>query len=128
MMLNLLSLIKALYKRRQKGMSIKERDWFSTTNFDLFIWYDEEENVEGFQICYDKNLQEKALTWKQKVGFSHSIVDSGEESPKKNMTPILIDNRNYNKQYIISEFHKESKIMNISFHLFSLISAKLEQL
>jgi hypothetical protein len=67
------------------------RRWFETENFELVVWLDGRDEVEGYQICYDLGRGEHALTWRPRLGFRHDEVDSGDE-PRGGgkMTPILI--------------------------------------
>ncbi len=68
------------------------RRWFADAYFDLIVWYEDQvgERVVGFQLCYDKNHDEHALTWKERSGFTHHAVDDGQESAYDNRTPILV--------------------------------------
>ena len=57
------------------------RRWFTDSDFDLIVWYegqDEDGPIAGFQLCYDKQGAERALTWRRATGFSHEKVDDGE--------------------------------------------------
>ena len=56
-----------------------QRKMFQDEEFDLFIWYKDQETISGFQLCYDKGQMEKALSWHEGGGFSHDQVQSGEE-------------------------------------------------
>jgi hypothetical protein len=67
-----------------------KNQWFFDDEFDLIIWIDRDETISGFQLCYDKHGTERALTWKKASGYTHERVDSGEEDPTKNRTPILV--------------------------------------
>lgn len=64
--------------------------WYSNEEFDLFIWGDAEGHIAGFQLCYDKQGNERALTWLSALGFFHNRIDSGEQLPTRNMTPVLL--------------------------------------
>ena len=66
------------------------RRWFFDENMDLIVWYDNKSNINGFQLCYDKNTTEHAITWTLKNGFSHEAIDGGEDSVFKNRSPILV--------------------------------------
>jgi hypothetical protein len=64
----------------------------------------------GFQLCYDKGPNEKALTWVEGIGFSHERVDDGEGIPGYyKMTPILVQDGLFDKDNILALFKKESK-------------------
>lgn len=65
------------------------RRWFSDENFDLIVWFQEDSHVYGFQLCYDKQHKEKVFTWLSDRGFSHQNMNSGEEGPLANRTPVL---------------------------------------
>ena len=66
------------------------RRWFSDDYFDLIIWLNQNGDIAGFQLCYDKFEKEKALTWTDKNGYVHERIDDGESNPSKNQSPILI--------------------------------------
>ena len=64
------------------------RRWFHSQDMDLIVWFDESESTESsppiaFQLCYDKALAEKALSWKPEHGFTHMSVDDGETGAGK---------------------------------------------
>ena len=40
-----------------------KRRWFTSPRIDLFVWLDEHDSPSGFQLCYDKESREHALTW-----------------------------------------------------------------
>ncbi len=70
----------------------RPRRWFTSSTTDLIIWCDDVGAPVGFQLCYDKDRSERALTWLPETGFSHMLVDDGEHSStrKHKSTPILV--------------------------------------
>lgn len=69
------------------------RRWFEGPLYELIVWYQPDgKTIEGFQILYRLKGQEHALTWREGEGFDHARVDSGTQSPLKNLTPILLPN------------------------------------
>lgn len=76
--------------RQERGGG--RRRWFESDGFELVVWQDKAGAWEGFQVCYDFGLGEHALTWRPGVGFAHSSIDPGDETPFSNMTPILVPN------------------------------------
>ena len=56
------------------------RRWFTDDYFDLIVWYGNDRRLIGFQLCYDKQERERALTWTLEHGFQHNRIDSGELS------------------------------------------------
>lgn len=55
-----------------------DRRWYSSEYFDLIVWFNKGKEIIGFQLCYDKERNERAITWKETVGYLHSQVDDGE--------------------------------------------------
>lgn len=88
------------------------RRWFNCEEMDLIIWH-ELGTIIGFQLCYDKKEEEKALSWKAETGLVHEKVDNGElRDGHYKATPILIQNGKYNVENIRINFLKYS--VNIS--------------
>jgi hypothetical protein len=57
------------------------RRWVSEEYFDLIEWYSTDDDIIGFQLCYDKDNNERALTWKKSSAYTHHRVDDGESGP-----------------------------------------------
>ena len=89
------------------------RRWFTDQYFDLIVWYDREDRITGFQLCYDKTGREHALTWKEGRGFLHHLVDDGEGRPgRQKATPILLADGAFDQPGITALFHRESTRMD----------------
>src|SRR5688572_10146166 len=83
----MLTELKGVMQEKEPGT---RRRWFQDDRMDLIVWYTQGQ-PEGFQICYPgPDRRERALTWRHEQGFSHSMVDSGDTRPDKNLTPILV--------------------------------------
>ncbi len=65
------------------------RRWFETSGFELIVWYTESGEIEGFQLCYEREGRQWALTWRPRAGFHHDLVHTGDTTPFKNQTPTL---------------------------------------
>ena len=77
--------------------------------FDLYVWFEPDDSISGFQICYGKSNDRKALTWKQGKGYSHNSIELGESKIGKfKSIPILISDGHFNKDDILCRFVKES--------------------
>jgi hypothetical protein len=92
--------------RQEKGAG--QRRWFESDGLELVFWFDAAHQVTGFQICYDLGHGEHALTWRPGVGFAHAVVDTGEETPLKNQTPILTPEGDVPWQEIARVFDEQS--------------------
>jgi hypothetical protein len=65
------------------------RIWFTDDKFDLYVWYEPDGALFGFQLCYDKEGTERAVTWLRSGVLRHTRVDSGDHHPLGNASPIL---------------------------------------
>ena len=66
------------------------RRWFNDETFDLIVWFADDNDIVGFELCYRLLGFERALTWMEDRGYRHSDVDTGDNRPASyGMTPIL---------------------------------------
>ena len=83
------------------------RRWFASPTLDLFLWYDENDNLIQFQICYDKGPNEHALTWHYQRGLVHYAVDDGENRVFHMIsTPIMTNEEEFDAEKISASFEK----------------------
>jgi hypothetical protein len=61
----------------------RDRRWIADEYFDLIVWYEDDQTIHGFQLCYDKPGRERALTWTRAGGFQHTAIDSGESGRRQ---------------------------------------------
>jgi hypothetical protein len=92
--------------RQVEGEGI--RRWFTDEYFDLIIWYDHQMSLLGFQLCYDKQGRERALTWTKEAGFQHNRIDSGEVPGHAKMTPVIIADGQFSRDPVAERFLRES--------------------
>src|SRR6266568_3059053 len=85
----------------QDSPKSKNRRWFSDENLDLIVWFDPRGRITGFQLCYDKLVHECALTWTEKDGYHLNIIDTGEEMPDRNDTPVLAEEHIFPKERVL---------------------------
>lgn len=104
-----------------------KRRWFTSSNIDLFVWVNDGGAPIGFQLCYDKQFREHALTWTEEVGFSHMAIDGGESRPARYKgAPILVANGAVDARRILDEFRQEARSLPAEFVQF--IEVKVSQL
>jgi hypothetical protein len=84
------------------------RRWFTDEYFDLIVWYDDARSLTGFQLCYDKQGRERALTWTRAHGFQHNRIDSGEVPGHAKMTPVIVADGEFNASPIAERFKGDS--------------------
>lgn len=87
------------------------RRWFMDDYFELIVWFDGNEAVEGFQLCYDRGRRERAVTWTRAEGVGHVVVDPGEGSPLKNQTPLLRACGAFDREAILGRFEHASALV-----------------
>jgi hypothetical protein len=102
-----------------------DRRWISDEYFDLIVWYESEFEIYGFQLCYDKPGNERALTWTRQRGFQHSAIDCGESKPTANRTPILVPDESFPAERVRTEFIARSKLLSTD--LRALVLAKIHE-
>jgi len=100
------------------------RRWFTDRFFDLIVWHDGAGGVEGFQLCYDKEDTEKALTWYREKGYSHDLIESGDRIGGFKMAPILVGGGEFDAERIIGKFSEEND--NLPPDLAELVLEKLQ--
>jgi hypothetical protein len=84
------------------------RRWFTDEYFDLIVWYGDDGSLFGFQLCYDKQVRERALTWTRDHGFQHNRIDSGETPGHSKMTPVIIADGAFSRDPVAERFRQES--------------------
>ena len=100
-----------------------KRRWFTDDDFDLFVWYNPDDTYFGFQLCYDKNGDQHAFTWRQDSGFSHKRVDDGDRC-QRSSTEFLVPDGVFNWNTILARFQKESR--QIEAAIVELVTSKIQ--
>lgn len=102
------------------------RRWFIDDYFDLVVWLNNDEEIQGFQLCYNKAKNQHALTWHKESGYMHNRVDSGEDKPgKPKGIPILVTDGFFDYEEVAEIFKKESR--NIDDNISELVYKKILQ-
>ncbi|WP_373501964.1 hypothetical protein [Desulfococcus sp.] len=87
-----------------------KRRWFCDDFFDLILWLDDGGGILGFQLCYNKQGDQHALTWHAGSGYLHTRVDEGESRPGKfKASPVLMPNGPFSKEAIAVLFLRASR-------------------
>lgn len=86
-----------------------KRRWFSDEFFDLIVWSDDAGALMGFQLCYDAEHDQRALTWRKAFGYTHHRIDDGEHRPGKvKATPVLVADGIFDQGTIATKFASAS--------------------
>ncbi len=95
------------------------RRWFADDVMDLFVWINAKGIITRFQLCYNKNYSEHALTWKEEIGFQHNKVDDGEgRTGRHKGTPILVQDGQFDSDSIAQQFKINPKTIDTKIHEF----------
>lgn len=83
-------MLREISTTRQRPDEPRKR-WFSSASMDLVTWFDDDEELVAFQLCYDKHHAECAVIWRRSgTRLEHLVVDDGESTPGKHKaSPIL---------------------------------------
>lgn len=89
------------------------RRWFANRYFDLIVWVAEDGEIAGFQLCYDKDGEQRALTWKRPDRYRHDAIDDGENRPARfKQTPILVADGAFDRKTIAARFKRASRLID----------------
>lgn len=88
----------------------QKRRWFFDREIDLTVWFDESDDIVGFQLCYDKIQNHRALTYHKDSGYRHNRVDDGESwNSIGKGTPILFADGPFDGRRIAELFAQRSQ-------------------
>ena len=101
--------LRELSETRQVAGEPRRR-WFNSPQLDLIVWFDEADKPIGFQLCYDKLDNERALTWREGQGYDHMGVDDGEDFTPAHQkeTPILVADGAFDCRRVKKTFEAQS--------------------
>lgn len=86
------------------------RRWFSSRGLDLIVWYGDAGEISGYQLCYDREDDEKVLNWKAPGQYSHMAVDDGEgRAGRHKASPILVPGAAFKPGALAETFRGEAK-------------------
>lgn len=85
------------------------RRWFTDEDMDLIVWYEDDE-IRGFQLCYNKQTDQHALTWFDNGTYSHARIDDGEKGGGLGVkeTPILVQDGTFDSAALAGEFREHA--------------------
>lgn len=97
-------MLKEVHPLRQHADEPRRR-WFSDQQFDLIVWFDTQDNIVAFDLCYDKPLHEHVFRWRTRQPLQHLRVDDGEQqSGRHKMTPIYVADGSYDIHATAQQF------------------------
>src|ERR1700722_6060274 len=101
------------------------RRFMSDDDFDLYVWFRQDGEFYGFQLCYDKTGREPSFTWLSDRGFSHFAVDTGDSYSTNGCAPVLVAEGCMPVQTVRRKFLRQSRELNEKIR--KLIISKLDE-
>ncbi|MFT5221306.1 MAG: hypothetical protein ACI9LO_003397 [Planctomycetota bacterium] len=92
---------------------------------DLFVWFNDADEIISYQLTYHKPHDEKALIWNEDRGFSHLAVDEGVRPGKYPASPLLVKDGDAGFSRIVALLKKNSGELDASIN--SFIVSGIEQ-
>jgi hypothetical protein len=83
---------------QQFGGKEPRRRWFMSTTMDLIVWFNPDDEVIGFQLCYDKSWKECTVIWKRSAAGDETVmfagISTGADSWNRDAgTPLVVGTR-----------------------------------
>lgn len=101
------------------------RRWFNDEHLDLFVWYDADGRILGFQLCFDKSTRaELALTFTETEGYSLDHVSS-EASVSDMASPVLMRASEFSLRLLIDQLSEHGEALERT--LYEYVREKLEE-
>jgi len=105
------SMLREVLIVEQNNPALRRR-WFESDYFDLFIWQNLDGAFVSFQLCYDVELNERALVWNGTEGFYHDGVDHGDGAGGGlGQAPILVRDGKFDSGTVVPRFEREAAQM-----------------
>jgi hypothetical protein len=112
-------MLRELRLTQNDSSGIRKR-WFQDDYFDLFTWQELTGKVTSFQLCYDRLGRERVISWDIERGFGHHLVDDGESSPHKNMSPVFVVDGPFSSREVIPKFVQASHQISEKIRTFTM--------
>lgn len=112
---------KGVRQRPEEG----RRRWFTDEDMDLIVWYNDRDEIRGFQLCYAKQSDQHALTWLDDGSYTHHRVDDGESGRAIGIkeTPILVQDGLVDTAALVRRFDRQARQVEPAIR--SLVEEKL---
>lgn len=110
--------------RKLSTKNSTDQIWYCDDDWDLVVWINADQSPRGFQICYDRDDAEKALTFVNGE-FSHELVDEGNDEPHTNHSPVLDGEIPFNAKNLLKLF--ETKADHVEKIYFDYIKTNLSK-
>ena len=89
------------------------RRWFTCDNMDLFVWYNEECQVDSFQLTFSDLNGEYLVNWSADAGFQYAYPSRDNIEHVTHKASILVQpGRRFSLKRVFDKFISQSRIVN----------------
>ncbi len=101
------------------------RRWFNDELLDLFVWYDAPGGrIAGFQLCFDKDKRERALTYTDENGYSLNEVDADSSAWDMSSPVLAVQGTEFPRVRLLAQLGERGEALER--RLFEYLMEKLE--
>jgi hypothetical protein len=100
------------------------RRWFSDEMLDLFVWYDTDGRIAGFQLCFDKDGRERALTYSDENGYTLNEVEADGSAWDMSSPVLAVPDTEFPRVRLLAQLGERGELLDT--HLREYLSEKLE--
>ena len=109
--------------RQHAGEAFRRLFW--DDYLQLYVWFDDHQQIVGFELSYDLTDDFRAFRWNPDTGVVHYRVDDGESRAMKKGIPILRQDRSAVDRSIFAELVARSETLEPE--IARLVTSKLEE-
>ena len=103
---------------RQDDPAVRKR-WFENDFFDLFLW-SSADKLFHMQLCYGKPRHERAVSWREGLGYFHDGVLSNAPGDVVAKSSILQAGGTFDVTTVYARFRQESQGLETAMRKFVL--------
>jgi len=100
------------------------RRWFNDELLDLFVWYDAGGRIAGFQLCFDKDGRERALTYTDENGYSLNEVHADGSAWDMSSPVLVMPGTEFPRGRLLTQLRERGEALDR--HLCEYLMEKLE--
>jgi len=102
---------------RQDNPELRRR-WFQDEFFELYTWQTHDGTLTGFQLCYDRQGRERAMSWQRAHGFSHNGIDDGRRNGRMKGSPLMTGSRRFPHRFVRGRFVRHADMLDAAMRTF----------
>jgi hypothetical protein len=89
---------------------------FVNRYFDIYLWFESDRrSLFGFQLCYNKGVDEHSFTWTRAKGYQHNRIDDGDRPSSilgYKMAAVLEPNGIFDVKAVVQRFLQDLGVVD----------------